>query len=152
MKLSRRSFLQIAAGLSTGLFGWLWHRLSVAQLEVDNQLEFKHNGDIPMGVSYFGKYYLYRTEKGVRAFSTTCTHAGCRIGKGTSKTLQCSCHGSQFNAETGIPLKGPAIRPLQEFECRFDPKTYQWMVELHTSSISSNTKLSERLDFFRKLI
>ena len=128
--ISRNSFFRIVAGLVLGLVAWLWYRISGFQTERESRMEFRHGNNIPLGVSYFEKYYLIRTENSVRAFSTTCTHAGCRIGKGNENLLQCSCHGSRFEAETGKPLKGPAIKPLQEFECSFDEKAGQWVVRL----------------------
>jgi Rieske Fe-S protein len=128
--ISRNAFLRLSVGLILGFFIWIWSRLSGFQSERQNNLEFRHGSDIPLGISYFEKYYLIRTENSVRAFSTTCTHAGCRISLNTGTRLQCNCHGSQFDAETGKPLKGPAIKPLQEIECRFDEEAQQWVVKL----------------------
>jgi Rieske Fe-S protein len=103
-------------------------------------MEFRHGNDIPLGISYFEKYYLFRNDQGVRAFLTQCTHAGCRIVTGSGNELNCNCHGSKFEAETGKPLKGPAIKPLTELECRFDEKNGQWVVRLqpvvYASSLS----------------
>ena len=128
--ISRNTFFRIVKALILGMVVWIWYRLSGFQTEQENRMEFRHGNDIPLGISYFEKYYLIRTENSLRAFSTTCTHAGCRIGKSNENSLQCSCHGSRFDAETGKPLKGPAIKPLQEFECRWDEKTTQWVVWL----------------------
>ncbi|MCK9413178.1 MAG: Rieske (2Fe-2S) protein [Prolixibacteraceae bacterium] len=127
---SRRVFVKLVAGLGTGLFAWSWYRLSEVQTGKDSLSEFRHNADIRLGVSYFGKYYLIRDEKGIRAFSTTCTHAGCRIGKGSGTLLRCGCHGSQFDAKSGKPVKGPAIKPLQELDCYFDKSSGMWIVKL----------------------
>jgi len=135
--ISRNSFFRIVAGLVLGLVAWLWYRLSGFQTERESRMEFRHGNDIPLGISYFEKYYLIRTENSLRAFSTTCTHAGCRIGKGNETSLQCSCHGSRFEAETGNPLKGPAIKPLQEFECSFDEKAGQWVVRLQEKLVKT---------------
>jgi len=129
-KQSRRLFVKLVAGLGTGLFALTWYRLSETQFGKESQLEFRHSADIPLGVSYFDNYYLIRDEKTVRAFSTTCTHAGCRIGKGQAGFLQCSCHGSRFDAKSGKPVKGPAIKPLQEFDCYFDKVSGKWIVRL----------------------
>ena len=107
--ISRNTFFRIASGLILGLFGWIWYRLSGFQIEHENRMEYRHDLDLPMGVSYYEKYYLFRSDQSVRAFLTKCTHAGCRIGLGTETTLQCNCHGSQFDAKTGNALKGPAI-------------------------------------------
>lgn len=128
-ELSRKSFIQALTALGTLLFVWIWYRLSEIQEKKDAQQEFRHTDNIPFGVSYYEKYYLFRNENSVHAFSTKCTHAGCRIGKGTSVMVQCGCHGSQFEALTGKALKGPAIRPLQELYCHFDSKAGQWIIK-----------------------
>ncbi len=130
--ISRKLFIRIITGLSIAFVVWIWYRLTNFQTERDSRMEFRHGQDIPLGISYFGKYYLIRTENSLRAFSTTCTHAGCRIGKNNGSLLQCSCHGSQFEAETGRPIKGPAIKPLQELECRFNEKSGEWVVRFQT--------------------
>jgi Rieske Fe-S protein len=128
--ISRKTFFRIFSGLMLVGFVWIWHSLSRFQEQLESNLEFRHGKDLPMGVSYFEKYYLFRNKESVRAFSTTCTHAGCRIGKNAGTVLQCNCHGSQFEAETGKPLKGPAIKPLTELDCRVDEKTEQWVVRM----------------------
>jgi len=128
-QISRKIFIRWTTRLIFGLALWIWYRLSNFQTEREKRIEFVHGQDIPMGVSYFGKYYLFRTGNSVRAFSTNCTHAGCRIGKGSGDTLQCSCHGSQFEGRTGNPLRGPAIKPLRELDCSFNAKSGQWIVK-----------------------
>jgi len=128
--ISRKAFFQLLSGLALGLFVWIGHLLSRFQEERENNREYRHGKEIPMGISFYEKYYLVRNGESVRAFSTTCTHAGCRIGKSTETVLQCNCHGSQFEAATGKPLRGPAIKPLNELDCRFDAKTEKWMVRI----------------------
>jgi Rieske Fe-S protein len=128
--VSRKTFFRILSGIVFGGMIWVWYLLSKFQDVRESNLEFRHGKDLPMGVSYFEKYYLFRNEESVRAFSTTCTHAGCRIGKNLGTVLQCSCHGSQFDAGTGKPLKGPAIKPLAELECRFDATKEQWVIRM----------------------
>lgn len=134
-RISRKTFIRGTTGLITGFTLWIGYRLTNFQSEQENRIEFVHEENIQMGISYFGKYYLFRTENSVRAFSTICTHAGCRIGKGSGDTLQCSCHGSQFDGKNGKPLKGPAYQPLQELECRFKPNSGQWIVKFHSGNV-----------------
>ena len=130
-KISRSLFIRIITGLIIGLIAWIGYKIGNYQLERENNMEFRHGQGIPMGISYFDKYYLYRTDHSVRAFLTKCTHAGCQIGISSGTMLQCNCHGSQFEAQTGKPLKGPAIKPLQEIECSFDKSKGQYVVKLH---------------------
>lgn len=127
-KLSRKTFFKILAGLMTGTFLWFWYRLSNHQTEAKSA--YSHPAELPQGVNHFGKYYLFREGDSVVAFSTVCTHAGCRLGKTHSAVLQCGCHGSQFDAATGKPLKGPAFKPLQRLDCKFNTTTNQWTVKI----------------------
>lgn len=127
-QISRSTFFRLTAGLCLGFIGWSWSRITQNQIQKENRIEFRHDNDIPLGISYFGKYYLYRTVDSLRAFSTTCTHAGCRIGMSHGDRLQCSCHGSQFDGPTGKPVRGPAFKPLRELECKFDIPSDQWIV------------------------
>ncbi len=138
-KISRKTFSKIMVGLITGSFLWVWYRLSDDRTEENNQSEVRHQGDIAQGVSHFGKYYLFRDGEAVLAFSTTCTHVGCRLGKTHSAVLQCGCHGSQFEAATGRPLRGPAIKSLQKHDCQYDATSNQWVVKLLQSSDSKST-------------
>lgn len=64
---------------------------------------------------------LYRDDKVVvsqpakgafRAFSAVCTHQGCVVDSVKGTTVSCPCHGSEFDAETGAVVQGPATRPL----------------------------------------
>ncbi len=45
------------------------------------------------------------------AFSAICTHMGCTVAP-AGKELDCPCHGSVYNATTGVVIKGPAPKPL----------------------------------------
>jgi thiosulfate dehydrogenase [quinone] large subunit len=47
------------------------------------------------------------------AFDAICPHAGCTVAYDPSiRRIACPCHGSQFNAETGAVLQGPATYGL----------------------------------------
>jgi Rieske Fe-S protein len=48
----------------------------------------------------------------VHAFSATCTHQGCPVSQVAHGTIDCPCHGSQFDATTGAVVTGPATRSL----------------------------------------
>jgi Rieske Fe-S protein len=60
-----------------------------------------------------------QTEKSVRAFSSACTHAACKVRLPTKGELKCPCHGSSFG-EDGRPTAGPAKETLREFAARLE--------------------------------
>ncbi|MGI5337292.1 Rieske (2Fe-2S) protein [Streptomyces sp. CA-181903] len=79
-------------------------------------------GDVPVGGAR-----LYREERVLvtrpkkdeyRAFSAVCTHAGCVVSKIEDGKVLCGCHGSEFDANTGKVLQGPASVPLPEVPVR----------------------------------
>ena len=44
-------------------------------------------------------------------FSATCTHQGCLLATVASGTINCGCHGSQFDIATGANVVGPSGAP-----------------------------------------
>lgn len=62
-----------------------------------------------------GKFWLIRTEEGVRALYKVCTHLGCLYKwVDTNDRFECPCHGSKFEAD-GTYIEGPAPRDLDQF-------------------------------------
>jgi len=47
----------------------------------------------------------------VVAYSGVCTHQGCSV-EADGATVSCPCHGSVFDAATGVVRQGPAQDPL----------------------------------------
>lgn len=56
----------------------------------------------------------------VKAFSTTCTHAGCEVTTVADGTINCPCHGSKFAIADGSVADGPAPRPLSAVGVQVD--------------------------------
>ena len=48
----------------------------------------------------------------VHAFSAACTHQGCTVGSVSGGAINCPCHGSRFDANTGAVVSGPAPASL----------------------------------------
>ena len=47
-----------------------------------------------------------------KAFSAVCTHMGCIVNQISNGTIDCPCHGSQYDITTGAVTAGPAPKPL----------------------------------------
>jgi Rieske Fe-S protein len=56
-----------------------------------------------------------RTDQ-VHAFSAICTHQGCPVNLVRNGTIDCPCHGSQFDAISGKVVHGPATSPLPRIQ------------------------------------
>lgn len=64
--------------------------------------------------------FLVKTDAGVRAMSSTCTHLGCRVSyDAATMRLRCPCHGGVFTPD-GQVVGGPPPRPLNEIPTRVD--------------------------------
>ena len=67
-----------------------------------------------------GRIAVAQVENRLFAFGDECTHAGCSLAEGTlddrSASVECPCHGSVFDVETGEPLEGPAVDPVPVFQ------------------------------------
>ena len=49
-----------------------------------------------------------------KAFSAVCTHQACLVSDVADGTINCACHGSEFDITTGAVKKGPATKALPE--------------------------------------
>jgi nitrite reductase/ring-hydroxylating ferredoxin subunit len=51
-----------------------------------------------------------------------CTHAGCSLSDGEldGKLIECPCHGSQFDMQTGEVVSPPAYEPLTLYSVKVE--------------------------------
>lgn len=63
------------------------------------------------------------TSESFIVMSAICTHLGCDVNlpDKAGGTIDCPCHGSQFSAEDGRVVHGPADSPLKTFTSSFNP-------------------------------
>lgn len=55
-----------------------------------------------------------------KAFSARCTHKGCAVSRPEAGVMTCPCHGSEFAADSGKCLKGPASAPLAAYQVKVE--------------------------------
>ena len=57
-------------------------------------------------------------EGDLHAFDDVCTHQQCSLAEGEldGPTVECPCHGSQFDVTTGEVINGPASDPVDVFQ------------------------------------
>lgn len=54
------------------------------------------------------------------AMGVVCTHQGCTVGYAAERNqFTCPCHGALYGVD-GVPIAGPAPRPLPTYETDFD--------------------------------
>ena len=84
-------------------------------------------GEIPEGEmraydTPSGRVTIAQVEAHLFAFGDECTHQGCSLAEGAfddrTATVECPCHGSVFDVETGEPTEGPAQDALPVFRAR----------------------------------
>ncbi|GHH71552.1 hypothetical protein GCM10017673_25240 [Streptosporangium violaceochromogenes] len=80
--------------------------------------------DIPVGggkVITKWKIVITQPSAGVfKAFTASCPHKGCAVGRVADGVIHCPCHGSEFAADSGKCLKGPAEAPLAEYALKVE--------------------------------
>ena len=65
---------------------------------------------------------IQQTADSFVAFDAVCPHAGCTVAYAKSaKLIACPCHGSEFDAQTGSVLRGPATRGLKSISVAQGP-------------------------------
>lgn len=127
--MSRKTFIQSLGLAALAWLAVLWYHLAAKNRESGNNNEVKIPADVARGITLTDDCVVVRKDEEVKVFSARCTHAGCMITNLEGDILKCPCHGSEFDAWTGKPLKGPAYKPLKPFACRVDKKNGGWIIE-----------------------
>ncbi len=83
--------------------------------------------DFPSGASKAvyhqgGQVALFHTEAGIFAVANRCSHANGPLADGAVEgtTVTCPYHSTQFDLATGVPLCGPASRPIPTYDVRIE--------------------------------
>lgn len=73
---------------------------------------------VPAGGGWIGNGVVVTRDSAdtVHAFSSTCTHLGCAVSEVSGGKIFCPCHGSEFDANTGTVVQGPATSPLTKVQ------------------------------------
>ncbi|MER7625617.1 Rieske (2Fe-2S) protein [Streptomyces sp. NPDC126503] len=73
-------------------------------------------GEVPVGggkvVAGHGVVITQPKQGEFKAFSSTCPHAGCTVGRVEAGAIVCPCHQSRFDLSDGSVTSGPAKEPL----------------------------------------
>ena len=106
-RISRRNALAGAALLGVAV-------PTLAACGGDDKSEPMSTDEVPVGG---GKVFpdnevvvTQPTEGKFAGFKNKCTHQGCAM-RDVTKTINCSCHGSQFSIKDGANLRGPNGSP-----------------------------------------
>jgi len=127
--MKRRTFLSITGIITSFGFLYLLERLVSRQDEIlKREKVTRIKNPAINGITFYKDFYVTYNGKSLKAFSTRCTHAGCRLSQEINGTIICPCHGSRFDAMTGRVVNGPAFRPLDPMICRYDASSGEWVI------------------------
>ncbi len=116
IRLSRRKAIGAIGVLMIFPLAGLWHSMVGRH---NRQKGLVMTGialdDIPRGLSVHDDLGIVRQGDEIKVLSLQCTHLGCRLRINEKGNLACPCHGSEFSAGSGLPLRGPAVLPLVTF-------------------------------------
>lgn len=107
---SRRKFLTFL-----GLLAFLYPVLKFAGFKIPRKPTYvKINKPVTSsGFLVTTEFILFDRENKCWALSRKCTHLGCKLNyHEDNDILECPCHQSRFNVETGEVVQGPARKAL----------------------------------------
>ncbi len=131
-KINRKTFLRIATLSMVAAFVVLWRLMTGKQKQLENIPEIKriNVAKLGTGIHWFDNFIVIKSDKTLKVFSNSCTHAGCRINQVIGDQLVCPCHGSRYDSETGKVLQGPAGLPLSAIPFTTDAKTGEITIKI----------------------
>jgi Rieske Fe-S protein len=119
MKLNRRQFMLLSAGLLAGCAIDRGATRETAPAAVGDgtidagPAEAYKEGGVYDRYRYQG-FFLVRSGGTLFALSSICTHRNCQLNVAPDHSFTCPCHGSTF-APDGAVTRGPAQRNLEQF-------------------------------------
>ncbi len=129
-KLSRKEFFRKLGTFTLIPLGFLWYS------SVNRGKEFRSKNrqiklaiPLNMGITFKDDIIISRDNRGIRIFSSRCTHLGCKLNNLENNEIVCSCHGSRFSKD-GIVLKGPADSNLRQLEYSVDKSTKEIIINV----------------------
>lgn len=127
--VSRRGFMSYLGWGAVGAFilqvGASLFEFSIPRGSAVTSKAFKIGkpSDYKDGITYVeGKrVFVVRNGSTFRALSAVCTHLGCTVNwVPDHDRIECPCHGSNFDKDSGTVIAGPAPRPLDWYEIRLE--------------------------------
>lgn len=127
-KLSRKEFFKRVGTFTLLPLGFMWYS-SVTRGKESHPAhrQIKLATPINKGLTFKDDIIIKRDDRGVRIFSSRCTHLGCKLNKIENDEIVCSCHGSRFSKE-GKVLKGPADKNLHQLEYTVDKSSKEIII------------------------
>ncbi len=128
LKINRKIFLKLSAAAIILPFFVIWDKIvkrTVVQ-HSKSSIIILHS-DLPTGITFHESLIIFNDKNGLKIFSSSCTHLGCRINSIENDKLICPCHGSQYDFN-GKVLKGPSFNSLRKLNYKIDSKTKEIIV------------------------
>ena len=107
----------------------LWDKLVRSERQLAENRIIKAPFDPTRKITFHEDFIIMNDEDQTRVYSSHCTHLGCVINQAKDDQVLCPCHGSAFDRQ-GVPVNGPAIRPLEKLPFNIDKDQQQITIEL----------------------
>jgi len=133
MMFNRRAFIKVIATALAGVLVLIWAGMLRRNRRIFGGTERRIKIDSLVsdnGIQFAGEIIVYKKGEVLRVFSSTCTHAGCRISHERDGILECPCHGSAYSAATGSVVKGPAVVPLKQLPFTYNRSSSEIVVQI----------------------